>query len=66
MNDSNLESELRSSALDRHVEYVRQVAIVIFATVGAYWSITLSKDVYLPWAVIVFFASSGMSLSVMI
>ncbi len=58
MNDSEFEKELRSSALDRHVDYIRQVAIVVFAIIGAYWSITLSEDVFLPWAVIVFFGST--------
>jgi hypothetical protein len=42
----------RNNALDRNVDYIRQVVVVIFGTIGAYWSIINEKELFFPWAIL--------------
>lgn len=53
---------IQSSTLDRYVDYIRQVTIVILATVGAYWSIVTKEEILFPWAIFIIFGATVYSL----
>ncbi|NHI83571.1 MAG: hypothetical protein EAX81_04655 [Candidatus Thorarchaeota archaeon] len=54
MDDSGLSFEERNEALDKGVEYLRHVTLVILAACGAFWTATRADEAAFPWIIMVY------------
>ncbi|MFW9803131.1 MAG: hypothetical protein ACFFFC_10790 [Candidatus Thorarchaeota archaeon] len=44
----------RYDTLDRSVDYIRNVTVVVLAAFGAYWTATRANEILLPWTIMLF------------